>query len=165
RGHGQGPPLGGDRPRPEGAADHYPQWPPQRGDRLGRRMAAQDQPPGEPRCFPDGLAPRRRRRAYPARSRPGSGPRYRVVRYLLDTNVLSEVRRPHPEPRVLAWLDAVDEDRLYLSAITIGEIARGVALLDDGRRKQDLAAWLETDLQHRFGPRLLAIDGETALVW
>jgi predicted nucleic acid-binding protein len=87
------------------------------------------------------------------------------VSYLLDTNVLSEVRRPRPEPRVLAWLDAADEDRLYLSAITIGEIARGVALLVDGRRKQDLAAWLETDLQHRFGPRLLAVDGETALVW
>jgi toxin FitB len=87
------------------------------------------------------------------------------VRYLLDTNVLSEVRRPRPEPRVLAWLDAADEDRLHLSAITIGEIARGVALLEDGRRKQELAAWLETDLQHRFGPRLLAIDGDTALAW
>ena len=87
------------------------------------------------------------------------------MKYLLDTNVLSEVRRPHPEPRVLAWLDAVDEDRLYLSAITIGEIARGVRLLDDGRRKQALAAWLETDLRQRFGPRLLVVDGDTALAW
>lgn len=87
------------------------------------------------------------------------------MRYLLDTNVLSEIRRPHPEPRVLAWLDAANEDRLHLSAITIGEIARGVALLEGGRRKQALAAWLATDLQQRFGPRLLAVDGDTALVW
>jgi len=85
--------------------------------------------------------------------------------YLLDTNVLSEVRRPLPDARVLAWLDEVEEERLHLSVITIAELARGIALLPTGKRKADLALWLETDLQLRFGHRLLSIDGDTAFLW
>lgn len=87
------------------------------------------------------------------------------MNYLLDTNILSEVQRPKPDPRVLAWLDQVDEDRTYLSAISVGEIARGVALLDEGRRKLALLRWLEADLPGRFGSRLLPVDRETALTW
>lgn len=85
--------------------------------------------------------------------------------YLLDTNVLSEVQRPRPDPRVLAWLDEVDEDRTYLSVITVGEIARGVGQLEGGKRKQALRVWLEVDLAARFGGRLLPIDRETAMLW
>lgn len=85
--------------------------------------------------------------------------------YLLDTNVISEVRRPQPDVDVLAWLDLVDEELLYLSVITVGELARGVALLPDGKRKAALAEWLGTDLQLRFGHRLLSIDGEAAFIW
>jgi len=87
------------------------------------------------------------------------------VNYLLDTNVLSEVQRPQPDERVLAWLDQVDEDRTFLSVITVGEIARGVEQLDDGKRKAALRQWLDVDLPARFGGRLLQIDRETALVW
>lgn len=87
------------------------------------------------------------------------------MNYLLDTNVLSEVRRPRPEPAVLEWLDSVDEERLHLSVITIAELARGIALMPMSRRKTDLAAWLETDLQLRFGRRLIGVDGETAFAW
>ena len=85
--------------------------------------------------------------------------------FLLDTNVLSEIRRPQPDLQVLAWLDQVDEDRTYLSVITVGEIARGVEQLDDGKRKAALRHWLDADLPVRFGDRLLPIDRETALVW
>lgn len=85
--------------------------------------------------------------------------------YLLDTNVLSEIRRPAPDQRVLGWLDAVDEDRVYLSVISIAEIARGVALLEEGNRKRDLAAWLQHDLPARFETRLLVVDASVALVW
>lgn len=85
--------------------------------------------------------------------------------FLLDTNVLSEVRRPQPEPRVLAWLDAADEDRLFLSVMTAGELARGIGLLAEGKRKRELRAWLETDLPARFGDRLLPVDGESAAIW
>lgn len=85
--------------------------------------------------------------------------------YLLDTNVLSEVQRPRPDPQVLAWLDRVDEDRTYLSVVSVGEIARGVAQLDDGRRKVALQHWLELDLPARFGSRLIPVDRETAMIW
>lgn len=87
------------------------------------------------------------------------------MNYLLDTNVLRDVCRPQPEPRVLAWLDQVDEDRVRLSVITVAELARGIALLAAGRRKLALAEWLEQDLKQRFGDRLLLIDGVTALIW
>ena len=85
--------------------------------------------------------------------------------YLLATNVLSEVQRPRPDARVLAWLDQVDEDRPYLSVVSVGEIARGVAQLEDGRRKVALQGWLDSDLPARFGNRLLPVDRETALAW
>lgn len=85
--------------------------------------------------------------------------------YLLDTNVLSEVQRPRPDARVLAWLDQVDEDRTYLGVVSVAEIARGVAQLADGRRKVALQGWLDSDLPARFGNRLLPVDRETALVW
>jgi len=87
------------------------------------------------------------------------------VNYLLDTNVLSEIRRPAPDRRVLEWLDAVDEDRVYLSVISIAEIARGVALLDEGQRKRDLADWLQHALPARFDARMLVVDAPVALIW
>lgn len=87
------------------------------------------------------------------------------MNYLLDTNVLSEVQRPRPDARVLAWLDQVDEDRTFLSVASVGEIAKGVTQLEEGRRKSALQRWLDVDLGARFGNRLLAIDRETALAW
>ena len=54
---------------------------------------------------------------------------------LLDTNLLSEVQRPAPEAKVLEWLDAVDEDRVYISVASIAELRRGIALMDEGRRR------------------------------
>jgi toxin FitB len=87
------------------------------------------------------------------------------VNYLLDTNVLSEVQRPRPDAQVLAWLDQVDEDRTFLSVASVGKIAKGVAQLEEGRRKSALQQWLDVDLGARFGNRLLAIDRETALAW
>ena len=85
--------------------------------------------------------------------------------YLLDTNVLSEVRRPQPDAKVLAWLDQVDEDRTFLSVISIAEIRRGIGLMEAGRRKQALAEWLEGDLLERFDGRILSIDAASALLW
>lgn len=87
------------------------------------------------------------------------------MNYLLDTNLLSEVRRPAPDANVLAWLDQVDEDRVYLSVISIAEISRGIALLADGKRKAELAAWLAFDLPARFESRILEVNSNTALLW
>lgn len=57
---------------------------------------------------------------------------------LLDTNVLSELMRSHPNPAVITWLDAQSSQHVYISAITRAEIELGIALLSDGRRKQGL---------------------------
>ena len=87
------------------------------------------------------------------------------MNFLLDTNVLSEVRRPQPDAKVLAWLDQVDEDRVHLSVISIAEIARGIGLLESGKRKSELALWLEHDLPVRFDGRMLSVDMPAALTW
>jgi predicted nucleic acid-binding protein len=87
------------------------------------------------------------------------------VNLLLDTNVLSEVQRPAPSSKVLAWLDTIDEDRAFISVATIAELRRGVALLDDGRRRAALSAWLSHDLPVRFAKRILPIDRAVAEHW
>ena len=84
---------------------------------------------------------------------------------LLDTNVLSEVQRAMPAPKVLAWLDAVDEDRVFISVGSIAELRRGIALMDDGRRRAALSAWLANDLPARFAERILPIDPAIAEHW
>ncbi|MBR1177839.1 type II toxin-antitoxin system VapC family toxin [Bradyrhizobium sp. KB893862 SZCCT0404] len=84
---------------------------------------------------------------------------------LLDTNVLSEVQRPTPSPKVLAWLDTIDEDRAFISVASIAELRRGIALLEDGRRRTTLAAWLTHDLPARFAERVLPIDHAVAERW
>ncbi|WP_407117357.1 type II toxin-antitoxin system VapC family toxin [Bradyrhizobium sp. LMG 9283] len=84
---------------------------------------------------------------------------------LLDTNVLAEVQRPAPSPKVLAWLDTIDEDRAFISVASIAELRRRIALLEDGRRRTALAAWLAHDLPARFAERVLPIDHAVAGRW
>ncbi len=85
--------------------------------------------------------------------------------FLLDTCVISELVAKQPNLRVIQWVDSIDEDKLFLSAITIGEIARGIAKLADSNRKSALAEWLEGDLLIRFTDRILPIDIPVMLVW
>ena len=85
--------------------------------------------------------------------------------FLLDTNVLSEVQRPAPSKRVLAWLDTVDEDRSFISVASIAELRHGIALMGSGRRRTALAAWLASDLPARFAERILPIDSAVAEHW
>ncbi|MEO1494489.1 MAG: type II toxin-antitoxin system VapC family toxin [Pseudomonadota bacterium] len=86
--------------------------------------------------------------------------------YILDTNVISAVRRPERAPQVAAWLREKPEADLYLSAITIGEIARGIVRQDrrDPAFAADLRAWLDRTLQ-LFPDRILAFDAEDARIW
>lgn len=87
------------------------------------------------------------------------------MRYLLDTNVLSEPARPAPDAAVLAWLDARPALDFAISALTLGEIAKGVSLLPEGRRRERLMEWLATELPGQFAGRVLAIDEAVAQVW
>jgi predicted nucleic acid-binding protein len=85
--------------------------------------------------------------------------------FLLDTNCISELVRPKPEPRVLEWIDATDETILHLSVLTLGEIRKGVAGLAQGKRRTRLETWLEVELGSRFSGRILAIEAAIADRW
>ncbi len=87
------------------------------------------------------------------------------MRLLLDTNVLSEVTRPLPETIVLEWLDRLDEDRTFISVVSIAEIRRGVALMAKGRKRDALAEWLARDLTARFEHRIIPVEERVALTW
>lgn len=83
--------------------------------------------------------------------------------YLVDTNVFSESAKRSPDPKVVAWLRE-HEGELYLSAITIGELRRGIELLPDGRRKTQLRDWLGR-LTATMKGRILSYNIATANVW
>jgi toxin FitB len=85
--------------------------------------------------------------------------------FLLDTNCISELVRPRPDPRVIAWVDAANEGLLYLSVLTLGEIRKGLATLHQGARRTKLEAWLEVDLKARFHGRILPVDAAVADRW
>lgn len=85
--------------------------------------------------------------------------------FLLDTNVVSEIAKPRPDQGVMDWLESVDQDRLFLSAISLAELRQGVERLDDGRRKSALDLWLRDDLPERFEGRLLSVDPAIADRW
>lgn len=87
------------------------------------------------------------------------------MRLLLDTNILSEVTKPRPEIRVLQWLNELDEDRTFVSVVSIAEIRHGVALMDSGRKRDALAQWLANDLPQRFEHRVLSVNEAIALAW
>jgi predicted nucleic acid-binding protein len=82
--------------------------------------------------------------------------------FLLDTNVLSEWVKPRPNSGVIAWLSEVDEDRVFISVITLAELRYGVERLALGRRRTRLDSWLREDLPGRFEGRILPIDGPVA---
>jgi len=85
--------------------------------------------------------------------------------FLLDTNCISEVVSLKPDPRVLAWMDAADERTLHLSALTLGEIRKGIVTLAGSKRRAQLEAWLEIDLRNRFAGRILSVDDAVADRW
>src|SRR6266404_1393219 len=85
--------------------------------------------------------------------------------FLLDTNCISEVVRLKPDPRVMAWIEAAEEDLPYLSVLTLGEIRKGLAALPQGQRRSRLETWVEVELRARFSGRILSIDADVAHRW
>lgn len=88
------------------------------------------------------------------------------MKYLLDTAVLSEMRKTDPDARAAAWYYSVEEENLYISVITIGEIQKGIALIE--RRTQTnataLKSWLER-VKQVFSKRILPINLADAIEW
>lgn len=87
------------------------------------------------------------------------------MNYLLDTCLLSELRKPKPDAGVVAWASDIDETRLFVSVLSLGEIQKGVAKLENSRRKNAFQNWLEQDLRVRFEGRILPLDLDMALEW
>ena len=85
--------------------------------------------------------------------------------FLLDTNIISELVKAKPEPKVTAWIENIDESLLYLSVLTLGEIRKGITSLRDGARRVSLEAWLDRDLVLRFSDRIISIDLDVADRW
>lgn len=85
--------------------------------------------------------------------------------FLLDTNTISELIRPRPDPNVVAWFQRTDENLFYLSVLTLGEIRKGVCALPDAKRRVSIEAWLEKDLRNRFEGRILPISEAIADRW
>lgn len=84
--------------------------------------------------------------------------------YLLDTNVVSETERERPDNNVLKWLERTDPGITFLSALTIGEVKKGVSKLPTGKKKAHIQNWLE-NVRQKFDGRILPITEHTFLVW
>jgi predicted nucleic acid-binding protein len=85
--------------------------------------------------------------------------------YLLDTNIISETTKKSPDKNVIAWLSSIDSHTLFLSALTLGEIRKGVEKLFDQHKKQTITQWLEIDLVGLFYGRIINIDASIADKW
>lgn len=85
--------------------------------------------------------------------------------YLIDTNVLSELRRKVPDPAVVNWFSQRPAGTLYLSVLTLGEIRKGIEALADLARRLVLLDWLETGLPAFFSGRILPFDAAVADRW
>jgi len=85
--------------------------------------------------------------------------------WLLDTNILSELRRPKPEQKVVAFVAGCPLDQLYISAVTLAEIRFGIELVGEPNRRADLNDWLTNKVRPMFGERVLQITEDIMLKW
>jgi hypothetical protein len=85
--------------------------------------------------------------------------------FLLDTNVISEWAKPQPHAGVIRWLASADEDRVFISVITIAEVRGGLERMPKGQRRDRIAAWLGEDLVMRFEGRIAPVDTAIAQEW
>ena len=87
------------------------------------------------------------------------------MKVLLDTCVISELVSKRPNQAVIDWIDSIEDEQIYLSVITIGEIKKGIEKLPDSTRKEMLVEWLQEDLLSRFHGRILGVDAAVMLIW
>lgn len=85
--------------------------------------------------------------------------------YLLDTNIISETIKANPNKAVIAWLDQLPGESLFVSVLTLGEIRKGIEAVQDKRRREKLRLWLDRDLSAWFEGRILPVDFAVADRW
>lgn len=90
-----------------------------------------------------------------------------MTRYLLDTNILSEMRRPEPSASLKEWLADQRDADLFISALTVGEIWRGILAQPDGRKRRRLEDWFagRDGPRQLFSGRILTFDDPAAMLW
>ena len=88
-------------------------------------------------------------------------------RYLLDTNIVSELVKPRPSEALIVWFDDQPDDALFISSFAIAEIAKGILLLPNGRKRRELEAWFQgsTGPAALFAGRVLDFDTAAAMAW
>jgi predicted nucleic acid-binding protein len=85
--------------------------------------------------------------------------------YLLDTNIISELVKKTPHPSVVKWIDSMDDEKLYISVITLGEIRKGISGIHSLERQEKISHWLEVELPAYFEGRIVTIDTKVADMW
>ena len=85
--------------------------------------------------------------------------------WLLDTNVLSELRRPRPEPKVVTFVAGQPLDNLYISTVTLAEIRFGIELITDVGRRAELHDWLTHKVRPMFAQRVLPVTEDIMFKW
>lgn len=90
-----------------------------------------------------------------------------MIRYLLDTNIISNVVKESPSPSLLAWMAEREDGELYISAFTLAELQRGILEKATGRKREALQKWFDgpEGPSALFAGRTLAFDDRAALVW
>jgi toxin FitB len=88
-----------------------------------------------------------------------------VTLWLLDTNIVSEIRRPRPEPKVLAFVATQPLRLLHVSTVTFAEIRFGIEMLDDPGRRAELQSWLAHTVRPMFENRVLPVGEDVILKW
>ena len=87
------------------------------------------------------------------------------MNYLLDTCVISELIKKQPSLNVVEWISDIDETRLFISVLTIGEIHKGIEKLPASKKKDKLHKWVNLDLRERFHNKIIDIDLHAATTW
>jgi predicted nucleic acid-binding protein len=85
--------------------------------------------------------------------------------FLLDTNAISEWVKPRPNPGLIGWMEAADEDRVFISVISLADLRYGIERLAAGSRRRRLEQWLQDELPLRFEGRILPVEADVAEAW
>jgi len=87
------------------------------------------------------------------------------MKYLLDTNIISEMQKSNCNPEVKFFIDSLPLEDVYISAITMGELCYGMEKLPAGKKKHELAIWLYSQVTEWFKGRIVSLDTEVLLEW
>ena len=87
------------------------------------------------------------------------------MKYLLDTNVLSELQKSRCNPKVKSFSDSIPYEDTFISAVTIGELSYGIEKHTSSKKKHDLSIWLNSKMVERFGGRIIPLDADVMTEW